>query len=325
VRAVVCTQFGPIENLSVENCPDPVAGEGQLVVDIRAAAINFPDGLTIRGEYQVKPTLPFTPGSEAAGIVSAVGPGVSSFSVGQRVIVLCVLGGFAEKVVVVASQAHSIPDAMHMNEAAGFALAYGTALHALQDKGNLKPGETLIVLGAAGGVGLATIEVGKAMGARVIAAASTDEKVALALAHGADCGINYTKDDLRSELKRICSAGVDVILDPVGGPNTEAAVRSLSWCGRLLVVGFAQGEIPKLPVNLLLLKEAAAIGVFWGQFIVRNPVLHLANLSKLMDWFEGGKLKPFVSESYELDEAKEALARVMNRRAKGKIVVTNRQ
>jgi NADPH2:quinone reductase len=284
--------------------------------------VNFPDGLMVRGEYQMKPPRPFTPGNEVAGIVTALGSGVTTLSVGQRVVSLCGLGGFAEQVVAPADRALPIPDSMDFNTAGGLMLVYGTSLHALQNKAKLKAGETLLVLGAAGGVGLAAVELGRAMGARVIAAASTNEKLELARAHGAELGINYATADLRAELKHLVPGGVDVVYDPVGGPLTEAAVRGMAWGGRLLVIGFANGEIPKLPLNLLLLREGEAIGVFWGAWTQRDPAGHAANTARIMQWFTEGKLKPHVGGAYPLTQVKDALDDVMGRRAQGKIVLT---
>jgi len=276
----------------------------------------------VRGEYQMKPPRPFTPGNEVAGIVTALGSGVTTLSVGQRVVSLCGLGGFAEQVVAPADRALPIPDSMDFNTAGGLMLVYGTSLHALQNKAKLKAGETLLVLGAAGGVGLAAVELGRAMGARVIAAASTNEKLELARAHGAELGINYATADLRAELKHLVPGGVDVVYDPVGGPLTEAAVRGMAWGGRLLVIGFANGEIPKLPLNLLLLREGEAIGVFWGAWTQRDPAGHAANTARIMQWFTEGKLKPHVGGAYPLTQVKDALDDVMGRRAQGKIVLT---
>jgi len=322
VKAVICKEFGPIENLVIEDVADPVPGRGEVVIDIKSAGINFPDGLMVRGEYQMKPPRPFTPGNEVAGIVTALGSGVTTLSVGQRVVSLCGLGGFAEQVVAPADRALPIPDSMDFNTAGGLMLVYGTSLHALQNKAKLKAGETLLVLGAAGGVGLAAVELGRAMGARVIAAASTNEKLELARAHGAELGINDATADLRAELKHLVPGGVDVVYDPVGGPLTEAAVRGMAWGGRLLVIGFANGEIPKLPLNLLLLREGEAIGVFWGAWTQRDPAGHAANTARIMQWFTEGKLKPHVGGAYPLTQVKDALDDVMGRRAQGKIVLT---
>ncbi len=322
MRAIVCHEFGPIEHLVVEEQADPVAKSGEVLIDVRAAGVNFPDGLMVRGEYQMKPSRPFIPGTEVAGIVSAVGPDVNGLSVGQRVVALCGLGGFAERVVAPAGRVLAIPDAMDFNTAGGFMLVYGTSMHALADKARTREGESLLVLGAAGGVGLAAVEIGAAMGLRVIAAASSEEKLALARAHGAEIGINYAAADLKSELKRLVPAGVDVVYDPVGGALTEAAVRGMAWGGRLLVIGFANGEIPKLPLNLLLLREAEAIGVFWGAFTQRDPERFAQNTTQLMNWVAEGKLRPHVGGAYGLERVHEALGDVMERRAQGKIVLT---
>jgi NADPH2:quinone reductase len=322
MKAVVCKEFGPVDALVLEDLPDPVAAAGEVVIDMKAAGVNFPDGLMVRGEYQIKPPRPFTPGNEVSGIISQVGPGVTNRRVGERVVALCGLNGFAEKVAVAAERTLPIPDEMDFNTAGGLMLVYGTSLHALRDKARLKAGETLLVLGAAGGVGLAAVEIGAAMGARVIAAASTDEKLALAKAHGAEMTINYSSADLKTELKRVVPGGIDVVYDPVGGAITEAAVRGLGWGGRLLVVGFANGEIPKLALNLLLLKEAEAIGVFWGTWTQREPAGHAANVAQLMQWFKEGMIRPHIGGAFPLGQAKDAIAAVMDRKAHGKIVIT---
>lgn len=321
MKAVICNQFGPIENLTLEDRSDPTAGPGEIVIEIHAAGINFPDGLMVRGQYQVKPPCPFTPGSEVAGIVREVGADVTSLSPGDRVVALCGLGGFAEQVTAQADRALKLPDGMDFATASGFMLVYGTSLHALQECGRLHAGETLLVLGAAGGVGLAAVEIGRAMGAHVIAAASTDDKLALAREHGATLGINTTTADLKTELKRLAPAGIDVAYDPVGGVLTEAAVRGLAWGGRLLVVGFAAGDIPKLPLNLLLLREGEAKGVFWGTWTARDPAGHARNVAKLFEWYEAGELRPHICGTYPLERTPEALAEVMDRRAKGKVVL----
>jgi NADPH2:quinone reductase len=322
MKAVVCKEFGPVENLVVEDLPDPIPAAGEVVIAIHAAGVNFPDGLMVQGIYQMKPPRPFTPGNEVAGVVSAIGAGVTTHKIGDRVVALCGLNGFAEKVAVAAERALPIPDAMDFNTAGGLMLVYGTSLHALQNKAKLKSGETLLVLGAAGGVGLAAVELGHAMGARVIAAASTDEKLALAKAHGAELGINYTTADLKTELKRLVPQGVDVVYDPVGGALTEPAVRGMGWGGRLLIIGFANGEIPKLPLNLLLLKEGEAIGVFWGAWTQRDPAGHAANVGRLMQWYTEGKIRPHIGGAFPLSQAKRAIEAVMGRKALGKIVIT---
>ncbi len=321
MRAVVCNEFGPIEQLTLEDRQEPVAGAGELVVDVHAAGVNFPDGLMVRGEYQVKPPRPFTPGSEVAGTVRQLGEGVSGFAVGDRVVALCGIGGFAEQVAAQADRTVKLPGGMDFETASGFMLVYGTSLHGLQDCGRLRPGETVLVLGAAGGVGLAAVEIGRAMGARVIAAASSDEKLELARAHGAELTINYATADLKAELKRLAPAGVDVVYDPVGGAMTEAAVRGLAWGGRLLVIGFAAGDIPKLPLNLLLLREGEAKGVFWGTWTQRDPAAHARNVARLFEWFASGLVRPHVSGVYPLERTTDALAEVMGRRARGKVVL----
>jgi len=322
MQAIRIHQYGGPEVLELEQLATAEPGPGQARVQVEAAGVNFPDGLIVRGEYQMKPALPFTPGSEAAGSVCALGKAVKGIAVGDRVIALCVLGGFAEKVAVRSTQVVPIPSSMSGAAASGFSLAYGTALHALRDKGNLQVGETLLVLGAAGGVGIAAVEVGKAMGATVIAAASSDAKLDLARQHGADGVINYATQDLKAALRQSAPKGIDVVIDPVGGSMTEPAVRNLSWGGRLLVVGFTQGEIARLPVNLLLLKEASAIGVFYGEFVVRDAQRHRSNLDQLFRWFEDGKLRPHIGASYPLDQASAAISHVMERRALGKVVLT---
>ena len=321
MKAIICHEFGPIETLTIDDRPDPVPGAGEILIDIHAAGVNFPDGLMVRGEYQMKPPRPFTPGSEVAGVVRALGVNAAGFAVGDRVVALCGIGGFAEQVCAPADRALKLPEQMDFETASGFMLVYGTSLHGLADCGRLKAGETLLVLGAAGGVGLAAVEIGHAMGARVIAAASTDEKLALAKAHGADLGINYVTSDLKAELKRLVPAGVDVVYDPVGGTLTEAAVRGLAWGGRLLVIGFAAGEIPKLPLNLLLLREGEAKGVFWGTWTQREPAAHAAAVARLFDWYARGAIKPHVSATFPLEQTSAALAEVMGRRAQGKVVL----
>jgi len=325
MKAIVCKAFGPIDGLVLEEVADPAPGPGQLAIEVHAAGVNFPDGLTVRGEYQVKPAFPFIPGIEVAGIVSALGAGVTQFAVGQRVLALVNLGGFAQSVAADAAATLAIPDAMDFATAAGFMLVYGTSLHAVATRGRLRAGETLLVLGAAGGVGLAAVEIGAALGARVIAAASSEEKLALARAHGASIGINYATTDLKAELKRLVPDGVDVAYDPVGGALTEAAVRGLAWRGRLLVVGFAAGDIPRLPLNLLLLREAEAVGVFWGAFTKRHPAEHVRNVSQLMAWFAEGKLRPHIGARFPLARTQDALALVMGRGAHGKIVIEPQQ
>src|SRR5438093_9460232 len=322
VKAVLCKQYGPPETLVVEELPSPRAGPGEAVVSVKAASVNFPDVLIIQNKYQFKPPLPFSPGSELAGVVKEVGVGVSSVRPGDRVMAFTTYGAFAEEVKTEAARLLAIPDGMDFNSAAAFLLTYGTSDHALRDRGALQPGETLLVLGAAGGVGLAAIEIGKALGARVIACASSEEKLAVCRSHGADAAINYASEDLRERIKALTEGqGVDVIYDPVGGAYTEPAFRSIAWRGRLLVVGFAAGEIPKLPLNLALLKGASVVGVFWGDFARREPKAFAGSIAQLRLWFREGKLRPHVSKIYPLEKAADALRLMAARQVKGKVVL----
>jgi NADPH2:quinone reductase len=322
VKAILCKQHGPPESLVYEDVPSPVAGPDEAVIVMKAASVNFPDVLIIENKYQVKPPLPFSPGSELSGVVKEVGAGVAGFKPGDRVIAVTGYGAFAEEVKTEARRMVRIPDRMDFSIAAAFLLTYGTSDHALTDRGQLKAGETLLVLGAAGGVGIAAIEIGKAIGARVIACASSQDKLDVCLQHGADAAINYTTEDMRERIKQITSgAGVDVIYDPVGGPYTEPALRSIAWRGRLLVVGFAAGEIPRIPLNLTLLKGCSIVGVFWGDFARREPDVFTARVKQLEAWFRAGKLRPHISETIPLERAPDALARMAARKVKGKIVL----
>jgi NADPH2:quinone reductase len=322
MRAVVCAAWGGPETLTVETLPDPVPGPGQLAIRIRAAGVNYPDVLIIQKKYQVQPPLPFTPGMEISGEVVAVGEGVTGFAPGDNVTALCGTGGFAEQIAIEADKCVKLAPGIDHNIAAGFILAYGTSWHALRDRAALQASETLLVLGAAGGVGLAAVEIGKAIGARVIAAASTDEKCALTRTHGADETINYTSEELRAGIKRTCGAGPDVIFDPVGDKFSEAAFRSIAWRGRHLVVGFAAGAIPSLPLNLMLLKGASLVGVFWGDFCKREPAAEAAGVRELLGWMAEQKIKPLISKTYSLDEVPMALTDMAARRVTGKIVIT---
>jgi len=323
MKAVVCKQYGPPESLSFEDLPSPRPGPGEAVVSVRAASVNFPDVLIIQNKYQFKPPLPFSPGSELAGVVKEVGSDVSNFRPGDRVIAFTTYGAFAEEVKTEVSRLLPMPEGMDYPSAAAFLLTYGTSDHALRDRGALQPGETLLVLGAAGGVGLAAIEIGKALGARVIACASSEEKLAVCRSHGADAAINYASEDLRERIKALTEGrGVDVVYDAVGGPYTEPAFRSLAWRGRLLVVGFAAGDIPKLPLNLPLLKGASVVGVFWGDFSRREPEQFAASWRQLGRWYREGKLRPHVSQTFPLREAAEALKLMAARQVKGKVVLT---
>lgn len=325
MRAVLCKTYGGPELLAVEDVPSPAAGPGQLVVSVAAAGVNFPDALIIQGKYQFKPAPPFSPGSEFAGHVKALGSGVTGFRVGDAVAGMSTWGSFAEEVAVDAGRCTKIPADLDLTLAAAFGLTYGTSYHALKDRAALAAGETLLVLGAAGGVGLAAVELGKMMGARVIAAASSDEKLATARAFGAEHTVNYEREDLREAIKTLTGgAGVDVVYDPVGGKYAEPAVRGLAWRGRYLVVGFAAGDIPRVPLNLVLLKGSSLVGVFYGDLARREPALANANMQELAGWVRTGRLKPLVSATYPLERAAEALVALLQRRIQGKAVVVTR-
>jgi len=325
MRAVVCRSYGPPENLVIEEVAPLEPGAGQVVVGVQAAGVNFPDTLMIQGRYQTKPPLPFTPGFEVAGVVKKVGAGVTSAKVGDRVTAFVNWGGFAEEVVADASMLVPIPQGMDVTTAAAFLITYGTASYALQDRAHLRPGETLLVLGAAGGVGLAAVELGRLLGARVIAAASSDDKLAICKEHGAHAVINYRNEDLRERLKQLTAGnGVDVACDPVGGPYAEAVLRAMAWGGRFLVIGFAAGEIPRVPLNLTLLKGSAIVGIFWGAFTEREPRRNREIIRELLTWIVAGKVRPLVSATYPLERAADALHAVLRREVKGKIVLLTR-
>ena len=322
MKALLCKAFGPASSLQLEDIPSPTPKANEVLLDVHAAGVNFPDSLIIQGKYQFKPPFPFAPGGEAAGVISAVGDKVSQYRVGQRVMALTGWGSFAEQVCVPAYNLLPMPDGMDFASAAAFGMTYGTSMHALKQRGNLQPGETLLVLGASGGVGLAAVEIGKAMGATVIAAASSAEKLEVARQAGADQLINYREQSLKDELKKLTGGkGVDVIYDPVGGPLFEEAFRCIAWNGRLLVIGFASGEIPALPANLPLLKGAALVGVFWGAFAQRQPQDNAANFQQLFAWHAEGKLKPLVSQTFPLARGGEAIDALGQRKAVGKVVV----
>jgi NADPH2:quinone reductase len=322
MRAVVCNAWGPPDSLVLATLPDPVPGPGEVAVEVRAAGVNFPDVLTVQGKYQVKPPLPFTPGFECAGVVRAVGPGVDAWRPGDRVIACTRVGAFADQVLAPVATLAAMPDGMPFDVAASITITYGTAHHALADRGALQAGETLLVLGAAGGVGLASVELGKALGARVIAAAAGPDKLAVCHAHGADALIDYEREDLREAVKAATEGrGPDVILDPVGGRFSEPALRSIAWRGRHLVVGFANGAIPQLPWNLMLLKGAAVVGVFWGDFQRKEPRAHAAAMGEMMGWMMEGKLRPLVSRRYPLADTARALEDMAARWVTGKIVI----
>jgi NADPH:quinone reductase len=323
VKAVLCKAYGPPESLVVEDVPPPTARPGEVVVSVRAASVNFPDVLIIADKYQVKPPLPFSPGSEAAGVVKDIAEGVTHVKRGDRVMLLSAYGAFAEEVSAAATRVRPIPDGMSDVTAAAFLFAYGTADHALRDRGRLQAGETLLVLGAAGGVGLAAVDIGSAIGARVIACASTEEKLAVCRAHGADATINYAAEDLRDQITRVTGErGVDVVFDPVGGPYSESALRSTAWRGRFLVVGFAAGDIPRVPLNLPLLKGCSIAGVYWGAFTTREPARFAESLDQLCRWFRDGRVRPHIDRTFPLERAAEALALMAARKVTGKLVLT---
>lgn len=322
MRALLCTEPGPLERLSVQSVPSPTAGPGQLLLRVKASALNFPDVLMAQGLYQKKPPLPFSPGTEVAGVVKEIGAGVQGFAIGDRVIAYPGLGGFAEECVAPAERTMALPEGMDFDVGAALILTYCTALHALGDCGRLQAGETLLVLGAAGGVGVAAIEVAKAMGAKVIAAASSDGKLALCTQAGTDATINYASEDVRRRALELTGGrGVDIVFDPVGGDYTEAALRSLRWRGRLLIIGFAAGTIPRIPLNLALFKERSLIGVYWGDAVKHDPQGHARNVRQLMDWFAAGRIRPRISERVSLAEAPAAMARMAQRQVTGKVVV----
>ena len=322
MRAVLCKAFGPPESLVLEEVDDPVAADGQVVVDVHACAVNFPDVLIIQDRYQFKPPLPFSPGAEVAGVVSSVGPGVTSHQIGDRVLASTGWGGLAEKVAVTASQAMPIGDDIDFEHASAFMYAYGTSHYALKDRAHVQPGESLVVLGAAGGVGLAAVELGAVMGANVIAAASTDDKLALCREYGAAMTINYATEDLKTRIRELTGGkGADVVYDAVGGDYSEPALRSMAWEGRFLVIGFAAGEIPRIPLNLALLKSCDIVGVFWGAFVGRERERNRQNIEELMGWWREGKLRPHVSSIYPLEKSGDAIRELADRRAKGKVVV----
>ncbi|MBN9391823.1 MAG: NADPH:quinone oxidoreductase family protein [Chloroflexi bacterium] len=322
MKAVLCKEYGPPEKLSVEEVPDLTPGKGQVVVAVKACGVNFPDTLIIQGKYQFKPPLPFSPGGEVAGVVKSVGEGVTNVKPGDPVIAFASWGGFAEEMVAEAAQLIPIPPGLDFPTASAFVLTYGTSIHALKDRAQIQPGETLLVLGAAGGVGLSAIEIGKILGARVIAAASSQEKLDVCREHGADDLINYATEDLKERLKELTNGkGVDVVYDPVGGSYSEVALRNTAWNGRYLVIGFTAGDIPRIPLNLPLLKGCSIVGVFWGAFAGRNPGGNRRNLLELLGWLREGKLKPYISATYPLEGAAQALQEIMDRKVKGKVVL----
>jgi NADPH2:quinone reductase len=322
MKAIRCKAYGPPSSLVLEEVENLRPKTKEILVEVKACGLNFPDTLIIQGLYQFKPELPFTPGSDVAGIVKEVGEGVSHLKVGQEVFGFVPHGALAEEVLVPSNACFPKPPQMDFPIAASFLMAYGTSYHALKDRGLLSKGETLLVLGASGGVGLAAVELGKLMGAKVISAASTDEKLALCKEYGADETINYTTQDLKATIKEITEGkGVDVVYDPVGGAYSEAALRGTAWNGRYLVVGFAAGDIPKIPLNLPLLKGASVVGVFWGAFTMRNSKANMQNTMTLMQWYAEGKLKPHIHAIYDLADTSKALEEMTKRKVKGKLIV----
>jgi NADPH:quinone reductase len=322
MRVTQFSEFGGPEKLHIEEVPDPTPGEGEVVIRIASVGLNFFDTLVLRNKYQISPPLPFSPGAEVAGTIESVGARVSSLEVGQRVVAFIGGNGCREKVATKARNAIPIPDGVSDDVAAGIPITYGTALHALKDRAELQPGETIAVLGAAGGAGLAAVEVAKLMGGRVIAVASSGDKLALARAHGAEMGINYAEEDLKSRLKEVTARkGVDILYDCVGGPHAEPALRAMAWEGRYLVLGFASGEIPRIPLNLVLLKGCSIIGVFWTAFAERYPDRHRANIVELLDWCRQGLITPHVHGSFTLVETAKALALIEGRKVTGKVIV----
>ncbi|WP_299222765.1 NADPH:quinone oxidoreductase family protein [uncultured Aquimarina sp.] len=322
MKAIVCKQYGLPSNLVLEDIESPKPKENEVLVAVRACGVNFPDTLIIQGLYQFKPELPFIPGSDVAGVVKAIGSEVKHLKEGDEVFGFVMQGGYAEEVAVPANVCFKKPPKMDFPIAASFMIAYGTSYHALKDRAKLREGETLLVLGASGGVGLAAVELGKLMGAKVIAAASSDEKLKLCKEYGADEVINYTGEDLRSRIKELTNGkGADVVYDPVGGDYSEFALRGTAWEGRYLVIGFAAGSIPKIPLNLTLLKGCSIVGVFWGNFAMKTPKKNMDNTLQLMQWLGEGKLKPHIHKIYPLEETPSALEEMMDRKVRGKVVI----
>lgn len=329
MKAIVCEDWGPPSALQLRELPMPQPGPGQLRIRARVAAVNYPDALIVAGQYQFRPPLPFSPGGELSGEVSAVGTGVGGFVVGDKVLALLPFGAYAQEVVADAAAVVKLPrelDDAALEIAGSFMLTYGTSLHALKDRARARAGETLLVLGAGGGVGLAAVEIGQQLGLRVLAGASSEAKRAAALAHGADEALDYAAADVRERIKSFTGGrGIDIVYDPVGGAATEPALRSLAWGGRHLVVGFAAGDIPKVPANLVLLKGTALVGVFWGDFVRRDPAGNAANMAQLFEWLGSGAIRPHISARYPLAQAPAALDAMLARQALGKLVILPQQ
>ena len=325
MKAIICDAWGPPSSLTLRDVASPVPGPNQVLVRVRVAAVNFPDALVVAGKYQVKPAFPFSPGGELSGEIIALGSDVNRFAIGDKVVGLVSHGAYAQEALVDAHALIPLPADISdddLERAGSFVLTYGTSLHALKDRAQAQAGETLLVLGAGGGVGLAAVELGKLLGLRVIAAASTAEKLAAATSRGADAVIDYSHEDLRERLKQFTQGrGVDIVYDPVGGEFTEPALRSVAWRGRYLVVGFAAGDIPKIPINLLLLKGSALVGVFWGEFVRREPALNNENMQLLFSWLRERKIDPLISQRFPLAQAPQALEALLGRAAIGKVVI----
>ena len=329
MKAMVCESWGPPSSLQLRELPSPIPGPAQVLVRTRVAAVNFPDALIVAGKYQFRPELPFSPGGELSGEIIAVGSEVKRLAVGNKVVGITLFGAYAQEVLVDAGNILPLPDDISDGDlelAGSFVLTYGTSLHALKDRAQAQAGETLLVLGAGGGVGLAAVEIGKLLGLRVIAAASSAEKLAAASAVGADETIDYASEDLRERIKALTGGrGVDIVYDPVGGELAEPALRSVGWRGRYLVVGFAAGDIPKIPANLLLLKGSSLVGVFWGEFVRREPALNAENMGLLFAWLHEHRIHPHISRRYPLSQASHALEALLARQAVGKLVVLPQQ
>lgn len=321
MRAILCRTLGGPESLAIEDVPPGVPGSGDVLVAVKAVGLNFFDTLIIQGKYQIKPALPFSPGGEIAGVVEKVGPDVTQLKPGDRVMGYVAYGGARAEMVTAANRLSLVPPELSDEIAAGLCITYGTTLHGLKDRANLKAGETLAILGAAGGVGQAAIEIGKLLGAKVIACASSDDKLDFCRSIGADETVNYARQNLKEALRGLAKDGVDVVYDPVGGELSELAVRALAWNGRHLVIGFAQGQIPKLPLNLVLLKSANIQGVFWGAHTEREPERHRTNMDQLLAWAAQGALKPHIHRIYRFDEIAEALTAIAGREVKGKAIL----
>jgi NADPH2:quinone reductase len=323
MRALVCNEYGSTQNMAVEQRADLEPGQGQVLIDVRGAGVNFPDILTVEGKYQFKPPLPFIPGTEVSGVITKVGKGVTGRSVGDEVVGTTQTGAFADQIVTSEHSTFLKGDTMSFEQAAGFAITYGTSYYALKQQANLQEGETVLVLGAAGGVGVSCIQIAKAMGARVIAAASTDDKLDYACKAGADLRINYSNENLKEKVKELTGGkGADVIYDPVGGDYSEQAFRAVAWDGRFLVIGFAAGPIPRMPLNLALLKGASLVGVFWGSWMARDPLASKQNFEELVEMVDTGSFSPLVSEVYSMHDFQKAFACISERRAKGKVVLS---